>query len=92
MKSSDLINEIVSTYQKHGWELRRALLRPETSSELPAESFSLTDVVIEFAGVPIRTPEELRSRVRRAIPYLPVDVVVMRDGERLTIPVKMGKQ
>ena len=50
------------------------------------------DIVIEFAGVPIRTPEELRSRVRRAIPYQTVDVVLMRDGERVTIPVKMGKQ
>ena len=51
MKSSDLINEIVSTYQKHGWELRRALLRPETSSELAAEFFSLTDVRLEEALV-----------------------------------------
>ena len=51
MKSFDLINEIVSTYQKHGWELRRALLRPETSSELAAESFSLTDVRLEEALV-----------------------------------------
>ncbi|MGH9872491.1 MAG: PDZ domain-containing protein [Pyrinomonadaceae bacterium] len=49
------------------------------------------DIVIEFGGTPIRTPEELRERVRRAIPYQPVDVVIMRAGERVTIPVKMGK-
>lgn len=60
---------------------------------LPADMAGIKpgDVVIEFDKVPIRTPEELRARVRRAIPYQPVDVVVMRDGERLTIPVKMGK-
>ena len=60
---------------------------------LPADMAGIKngDIVIEFAGVPIRTPEELHSRVRRAIPYQPVDVVVMRGGERLKIPVKMGK-
>ena len=60
---------------------------------LPADMSGIKngDIVIEFAGMPIRTPEELHSRVRRAIPYQPVDVVVLRGGERLTIPVKMGK-
>ena len=32
MDYRDLIKEIVGTYQKHGWELRRALLRPETNA------------------------------------------------------------
>ena len=50
------------------------------------------DVVIEFDGVPIRTPDEFLMRVRRALPYSTVDVVVMRGEEKLTIPVKMGKQ
>jgi S1-C subfamily serine protease len=50
------------------------------------------DIIIEFQGTPIRTPGELSSRVRRAIPYSTVDVVVMRGAEKLTIPVKMGKQ
>ena len=60
---------------------------------LPADMAGIKngDVVIEFGGVPIRTPEELHSRVRRAIPYQSVDVVIMRGGERLKIPVKMGK-
>jgi hypothetical protein len=38
MKQSDLIKQTVSTYQKHGWQLRRVLLRPETSAELHAEA------------------------------------------------------
>jgi membrane-associated protease RseP (regulator of RpoE activity) len=49
------------------------------------------DIVIEFDGIPIRTEEEFLSRVRRAVPYSTVKVVVMRGGERLEIPVKMGK-
>jgi serine protease Do len=63
------------------------------NASLPADMAGIKhgDIVIEFAGVPIRTPEELHARVRRAIPYQPVDVVVMRGDERLTIPVKMGK-
>ena len=60
---------------------------------LPADMAGIKngDIVIEFGGTPIRTPEELQSRVRRAIPYEPVDVVIMRGGERMTIPVKLGK-
>jgi hypothetical protein len=34
----DLIKEIISTYQKHGWQLQRLLLRPETRGALSAES------------------------------------------------------
>ncbi len=49
------------------------------------------DIVIEFDKIPIRTPEEFRSRVRRALPASIVTVVVIRNGQRLEIPVKMGK-
>jgi S1-C subfamily serine protease len=48
--------------------------------------------VIEFDGVPIRTPEEFLMRVRRALPYSTVPLVVMRDGQKLEIPVKLGRQ
>ena len=50
------------------------------------------DVVIQFNDIPIRTPEELLSRVRRALPYSTVHLIVMRGVERLEIPVNMGKQ
>jgi len=50
------------------------------------------DIVIEFDGIPIRTPEEFRWRVLRALPYSTIKLVVIRGGERLEIPVKMGKQ
>lgn len=38
MNSNDLIKEIVSTYQKHGWQLRRVLLRNETRLEISNDS------------------------------------------------------
>lgn len=37
MRHSELINEIVGTYRKHGWHLRRLVLLPETLTELQAE-------------------------------------------------------
>ena len=55
MNYRDLIKEIVNTYQQHGWELRRVLLRPETSTELTAQlasnSFSLDGMQVEEALV-----------------------------------------
>ena len=50
------------------------------------------DVVIEFDGVPIRNRGEFLMRVRRAIPYSTVKVVVVRGTQQLEIPVKMGKR
>lgn len=49
------------------------------------------DVIIEFDGVPIRTQDEFLMRVRRSVPYSTVKVVVIRNEEKLEIPVKMGK-
>jgi hypothetical protein len=37
MDYRDLIKEIIGTYQKHGWELRRVLLRAETNAGLKIE-------------------------------------------------------
>jgi membrane-associated protease RseP (regulator of RpoE activity) len=66
----------------------------DISPNLPADMAGIKegDVVIEFDNVPIRTRGELASRVRRAIPYSTVKVVLMRGTERLEIPVKMGRQ
>jgi membrane-associated protease RseP (regulator of RpoE activity) len=66
----------------------------EINQSLPADLAGIKegDIVIEFDGIPIRTPEELSWRVRRAIPYSTVKVVLMRGTEKLEIPVKMGKQ
>jgi len=34
MNQRDRIREILATYQKHGWQLRRVLLVPETRAEV----------------------------------------------------------
>ncbi|HEX4899422.1 MAG TPA: PDZ domain-containing protein [Pyrinomonadaceae bacterium] len=66
----------------------------EINQNRPADMAGIKegDIVTEFDGVPIRTPEELSARVRRAVPYNTIKVVVMRGTEMLEIPVKMGKQ
>jgi len=49
-----LIEEIVGTYRKHGWELRRVLLRPETRAEMQSETdpaAATLDVLVDDAEV-----------------------------------------
>jgi serine protease Do len=60
---------------------------------LPADIAGIKkgDIVIKFDNTPIRTGAELLSRVYRALPYSTVVVSVVRDGEKIDIPVKMGK-
>jgi len=63
----------------------------------PADLFGIKegDIITDFDKVPIRTEDELLSRVRRAIPYSTVEVVVLRgDGtarQTVKIPVKIGR-
>ncbi len=49
MDVSNLISEIVSLYRKHGWDLRRVLLRPEARSEIGSHASLLTSVPVEEA-------------------------------------------
>ena len=59
----------------------------------PADLFGIKvgDIITDFDGVPIRTSEELLSRVYRALPKSSVMVTVLRDGQVLKIPVTMGR-
>jgi membrane-associated protease RseP (regulator of RpoE activity) len=65
----------------------------DISANLPADIAGIKkgDIVIKFDNTPIRTGAELLSRVYRALPYSTVVVTVIRDGEQIDIPVKMGK-
>jgi membrane-associated protease RseP (regulator of RpoE activity) len=58
----------------------------------PADLFGIKegDIITEFDKVPIRTAQELESRVHRAAPKKVVEVGVVRNGETLKIPVTMG--
>lgn len=53
MNYLDLIKEIVGTYKKHGWQWRRALLRPENREQLNAafDPETLEMVLIEEGDV-----------------------------------------
>lgn len=50
------------------------------------------DIIIEFDGVPIRSRGEFLARVRRAVPYSTVKIVLMRGAQQLELQVKMGKR
>jgi hypothetical protein len=45
-----LINEILATYQRHGWQLRRMLLQAETRAALYHEPDPSTGIVSKEAG------------------------------------------
>jgi len=47
MNYGNLIREIVGAYQKHGWQLQRVLLRPQTRTELGAEVVLLDGAQME---------------------------------------------
>ena len=51
MNYRDLIKETLATYQKHGWQLRRVLVRPQTKAELASDHSSFTSAQIEEAEV-----------------------------------------
>jgi RNA polymerase subunit RPABC4/transcription elongation factor Spt4 len=48
------------------------------------------DIVIEFDKAPIRTEEEFNKRIDRALPDSTITIKVVRSGQRIEIPVKMG--
>lgn len=50
------------------------------------------DIVVEFDGKPVRTSEGLDGYIKLARPGSTVPVVVHRQGQRITIPVKMGRR
>jgi S1-C subfamily serine protease len=58
----------------------------------PANMYGLQDgdIIIDFGGTPIRTPEELGARIDRATPYSTIKTVVMRGTERVELEIKIG--
>ena len=90
---------------KFGFEVDRmtAIIKPETKTfgvridwvdeNGPADLFGIKrgDIITDFDNVPIRTPEEFLSRVRRTLPYTTVNIALLRDGQKMVIPVKVGK-
>ncbi len=50
------------------------------------------DVIIGLGGRPVRDPDELGQALQRVAPGDEVPVVVVRDGERQTVTVTVGKR
>ena len=59
----------------------------------PAELFGIKkgDIITDFDNIPIRTPDEFLARVRRALPLSTVNITVLREGQKMVIPVRIGK-
>jgi membrane-associated protease RseP (regulator of RpoE activity) len=66
----------------------------EVYANRPADLAGLKegDVVVEFGGKPVRTAEGLEAHINFAKPGSTVPIVVIRDGQRTTIDVKIGRQ
>jgi hypothetical protein len=65
----------------------------DVRSNRPADIAGLKegDIVVEFDGRPVRTRKGLESYIDHAAPGSVVNVAVIRDGRRVEIPVKMGR-
>ena len=50
------------------------------------------DIVFEFGGKPVRTPGDLRLRIYEPVPGSIIPVSVMRDGQRIDVQLKIGRQ
>lgn len=47
MNQMDRIQELLTLYQKHGWKMKRLLIRPETHDELVKDEISFAGVSVE---------------------------------------------
>jgi membrane-associated protease RseP (regulator of RpoE activity) len=66
----------------------------EVYANRPADLAGLKvgDIIVEFDGKPVRTPEGLDGHISFAKPGSTVPVVIYRDGQRMKIDVKMGRR
>jgi membrane-associated protease RseP (regulator of RpoE activity) len=99
----EAFNDKDKGYLKEGTDIDRVLIPGmniygarlnRISKSGPADMAGLKDgdIVIQFGETPIRTRRELEMRIERAEPYSTVTVVIVRDGQRMEIPVKVGPE
>lgn len=50
------------------------------------------DIIVEVAGEPVATANDLMNRVARYQPGSKIDVVVLRDGKRKTVAITLDKR
>jgi len=72
----------------------KGVLVPEVQEGSAAEKAGLQrgDVIVEFEGRPVNDKNDLMNRVASLKPGTKVDIVVLRNGSRMTIRAELGKR
>jgi serine protease Do len=72
----------------------QGVLISEVFDDGPADKAGVNagDIILEFAGKPVTSPAELQAAVAWTEPGTRADLVVLRDGKRRTIKVRVEKR
>ena len=89
MNTAELVTEIRATYERHGWHLRRALLRPQTRALLAEASQDLLEVAVResdfdalwFARASHAQREAWELRLIAAHPYALFEAFEANESE-----------
>ncbi len=86
----DLTPELAKSF---GLEDSQGVLVADVSKDSPAEKAGLKqgDVIVEFAGQPVKKVGPFRNRVALKVPGSKQSIVVLRDGKRKELSVIIGK-
>jgi Do/DeqQ family serine protease len=87
----DLTEELAAGF---GVAADRGVLVAEVMEASPAATAGLRagDVIVEFAGRPIKDVTELQRRVAAVEPGQPIPLTVIRDRQPVTLHVRIGEQ
>jgi S1-C subfamily serine protease len=74
-------------------DVKKGVLISGVEEDSPADEAGLEDgdVIVEFDGKTVRSPDNLRDMVRETEPGTEVEIVVVRDGDRKTIELTVGE-
>jgi serine protease Do len=80
--------------KQFGLKAHEGVLVAEIMPESPAAKTGLKsgDVIVEFAGTAVSSPQELQAAVERAQAGQQQDILVLRDGKRETLKVSPNEQ
>jgi serine protease Do len=80
--------------QQFGVKTRQGVVVSNVQDGTPAEKAGLKpgDVIVEFGGRPVKSPQELQGMVEQTPIGEKTSLVVVRDGKRQTLPVKLEEQ
>jgi serine protease Do len=80
--------------EQFGVKVHEGVLVTEVQPDTPAGKAGLKagDVIVEFAGKPVASPQELQGVVERTEIGGKAPMVVVRDGKRMTLNVTLGEQ